>query len=151
MATSEASLSGLNWDDTDLLFAHHSYRCKIQLSHVAAKSCILMDKGYWLMPWISARLGIGFNSAHFFQNTPLNYEAIFNQKFASHTQTAFTYTLGAGVQKVPNQNWTVGVGYEVTDWGKSQLGRATEQTLNIGIGVNHFYTNAILFNLTYCS
>ena len=150
-ATSDASLSGLIWDDTDPRFANHSYRYKIQHSHVAVKSKILMDKGYWLTPWISGSLGVGFNSAHAFQNTPLIYEAIVNPNFASHTQTAFTYTLGAGVQKALNQHWQVGVGYEFADWGKSQLGRAAEQTLNNGIGLNHLYTNGILFNLTYCS
>lgn len=150
-ATSDASLSGLIWDDTDPRFANHSYQYKIQHSHVAVKSKILMDKGYWLTPWISSSLGVGFNSAHAFQNTPLIYEAIVNPNFASHTQTSFTYTLGAGVQRALNQHWQVGVGYEFADWGKSQLGRAAEQTLNNGIGLNHLYTNGILFNLTYCS
>lgn len=150
-ATSNASLSGLIWDDADPRFANHSYRYKIQHSHINAKSKILMDKGYWLMPWISASLGVGFNSAHSFQNTPLIYEAIVNPNFASHSQTAFTYTLGAGVQKALNQHWQVGVGYEFADWGKSQLGHAAEQTLNNGIGLNHLDTNGILFNLTYCS
>jgi hypothetical protein len=105
VATSNASLSGLIWDDTDPRFANHSYLYKIQHSHITAKSKMLMDKGYLLMPWISASLGVGFNSAHSFQNTPLIYEAIVNPNFASHTQTAFTYTLSAGVQKALNQHW----------------------------------------------
>lgn len=150
-ATSDASLSGLIWDDEIPRFANHSYRYKIQHSHVAVKSKVLVDKGYWLTPWISGSLGIGFNSAHAFQNTPLIYEAIVNPNFASHTQIAFTYTVGAGLQKVLNQHWQVGVGYEFADWGQSRLGRAAEQTLNNGLGLNHLYTNGILFNLTYCS
>ena len=150
-ATSDASLSGLIWDGADPRFANYRYRYKIQHSHIVVKSNLLIDKGCWVTPWISGSLGIGFNSAHSFQNTPLIYEAIVNPNFASHTQTAFTYTLGAGVQKGLNQHWQVGVGYEFADWGKSQLGRAAEQTLHNGIGLNHLYTNGILFNLTYCS
>ena len=149
-ATSDASLSGLIWDDEIPRFANHSYRYKIQHSHVAVKSKMLMDKGYWLTPWISGSLGVGFNAAHAFQNTPLIYEAIVNPNFASHTQIAFTYTVGAGLQKAINQHWQVGVGYEFADWGQSRLGRAAEQTLNNGLGLNHLYTNGILFNLTYC-
>ena len=101
--------------------------------------------------WISGSLGVGFNSAHGFQNTPLIYEAIVNPNFASHTQIAFTYTVGAGLQKALKQHWQVGVGYEFADWGQSRLGRAAEQTLNNGLELNHLYTNGILFNLTYCS
>lgn len=150
-ATNDASISGLIWDDEIPQFANHSYRYKIQHSHVAVKSKMLMDKGYWLTPWISGSLGVGFNSAHAFQNTPLIYEAIVNPNFASHTQIAFAYTVGAGLQKALNQRWQVGVGYEFADWGQSRLGRAAEQTLNNGLELNHFYTNGILFNLTYCS
>lgn len=150
-ATSDASLSGLIWDDVDPQFANHRYRYKIQHTHVALKSKVLMDKGYWLTPWISGSLGVAFNSSHAYQNTPLIYEAIVNPNFASHTQTAFTYTVGAGLQKNLNQHWQVGVGYEFADWGKSRLGRAAEQTLNTGIALNHLYTNGILFNLTYSS
>ena len=131
-ATSEASLTGLVWDDVDLQFANHSYRYKMQYSHLGVKSKILMDKGYWLTPWISGSLGIGFNSSYAYKNTPLIDEAIVNPNFASYTQIAFTYTVGAGVQKSLNQHWRVGMGYEFADWGKSKLGRAAEQTLNSG-------------------
>jgi opacity protein-like surface antigen len=151
VATSDASLSGFIWDDEIAPFANHSYRYKIQHSHVAVKTKLLIDKGYWLTPWISGSLGIGFNTAHAFQNTPLIYEAVVNPNFAAHTQIAFTYRVGAGVQKALNQHWQVGVGYEFADWGQSRLGPAAEQTLNNRIELNHLYTNGILFNLTYCS
>lgn len=149
-ATSNASLSGLIWDDEIPQFANHSYGYKIQHTHVAIKDKLLINKGYWLTPWISGSLGIGFNSAHSYQNTPLIYEAIVNPNFASYTQVAFTYTIGVGLQKALNQHWQVGMGYEFTDWGQSRLGRAAEQTLNKGLVLNHLYTNGILFNLTYC-
>ena len=148
-ATSNASLSGLIWDDEIPRFANYSYSYKIQHSHIAAKSKVLIDKGYWLTPWISGSLGIGFNTAHDFQNTPLINEAVVNPNFASHTQVAFTYTVGVGLQKTLNQHWQAGLGYEFADWGQSLLGRAAEQTLNNGLALNHLYTNGILFNLTY--
>ena len=150
-ATSDASLSGLIWDDADPRFDNHDYRYKIQHSHIAIKSKILFDNGYWLRPWASGSLGVAFNYAHSFRNSPRIYEAIVNPNFASHTQTAFTYTLGAGVQKTVNQHWQIGIGYEFADWGKSRLGRAAEQTLHNGIGLSHVYTNGILCNLTYYS
>ena len=150
-ATSNASLSGVIFDDEIPRFANHSYSYKIQHSHVAVKSKILVDKGYSFMPWISGSLGVGFNYAHDFQNTPLIYEAIVNPNFASNTEVAFTYTVGAGLQKALNQHWMAGVGYEFADWGQSRLGRAAEQTLNNGLSLNNLYTNGVLFNLTYCA
>lgn len=77
------------------------------------------------------------------------FEALPNPNFADHTKTAFTYTLGVGVQKAFNDHWQVGIGYEFADWGKSKLGRASGQTMNSGLALNHLYTNGILFNLTY--
>lgn len=101
------------------------------------------------MPWVSASLGVGFNDAHDFQNTPLISEAVTMPNFASNTKTSFSYTLGVGIQKTLSPHWQVGMGYEFADWGQSQLNRASSQTLNSGLSLNHLYTNGVLFNLTY--
>ena len=148
-ATSNASVSGFIWDDIEEPFANNSYSYKIQHTQLSVKSKVFLDQNTWLMPWISANLGIGFNTSFSYQNTPLIYEAIENPNFASHTQIAFSYNLGAGVQKLINHHWLIGIGYEFSDWGKSNLDRAEEQTLNTGPGINHLYTNGILLNLTY--
>lgn len=90
-----------------------------------------------------------FNRAHDFTNTPLIFEALPNSNFTSNTKTAFSYTLGAGIQKILNYHWQVGIGYEFSDWGKSELGRAPGQSLNTGLSLKHLYTNGVLFNFTY--
>ncbi|MDI9826534.1 porin family protein, partial [Legionella pneumophila] len=147
--TGNAKLQGVIWDDADPEFNNHSYQYKIRNSRIAVKGKLLLDKGYWLMPWVSASLGVGFNRAHDFTNTPLIFEALPNPNFTNHTKTAFTYTLGAGVQKSISEHWKLGVGYEFADWGKSELGRASGQTLNEGLKLNHLYTNGVVLNLTY--
>lgn len=147
--TGNAKLQGVIWDDADPEFNNHSYQYKIRNSRIAVKGKLLLDKGYWLMPWVSASLGVGFNRAHDFTNTPLIFEALPNPNFTNHIKTAFTYTLGAGVQKALSEHWQLGVGYEFADWGKSELGRAHAQTMNSGLALNHLYTNGVLFNLTY--
>lgn len=148
-ATSDAKLSGVIWDDTNPIFNNHIYSYKVSHAHVALKGKLLADGAYWLIPWIDGSLGVGFNTAHSFVNTPVIFEALPNPNFRSHTQTAFTYTVGAGVQKALTPHWQVGIGYEFADWGESQLGRAAEQTQNSGLSLNHVYTNGVLFNLTY--
>lgn len=147
--TGSAHLQGIIWDDADPQFDNYSYQYKVRNTRIAAKGKLLLDKGYWLMPWVSASLGVGFNRTHEFTNTPLIFEALPNANFTDHTKTELTYTLGAGVQKSLNDHWQVGVGYEFADWGKSELGRDFGQTMNSGLALNHLYTNGVLVNLTY--
>ena len=147
--TSNAKLSGYIWDDADPLFANYTYEYKILHTHIAVKGKVLSDMGYWLTPWLSASMGVGFNTAHAFNNTPLIFEVPANANFATRNQTSFSYTLGAGVQKALTKHWQIGVGYEFSDWGKSGLGRTAEQVLNSGLTLNHLYTNGVLFNLSY--
>lgn len=144
-----AKLSGIIWDDADPQFDNFSYSYRINHLHVAAKAKLLFDRGYVVIPWISASAGVGFNHAYDFNNTPLIFEAVQMPNFSSNTKTAFTYTLGAGIQKAISNHWQVGVGYEFADWGKSQLDRAAGQTLNSGLSLDHLYTNGVMFNITY--
>jgi opacity protein-like surface antigen len=148
-ATTKANLSGSIWDDADPLFDNFFYSYKLQHSHVAVKGKLLADMNYWLIPWISGSVGVGFNDAHSFKNRPKIFEAIATPNFSSHTKTSFTYAVGAGVQKALSANWQVGAGYEFADWGKSLLHRMAGQTLGQGLALNHLYTNGVLFNLTY--
>lgn len=140
---------GIIWDDADPQFDNYSYRYKINHGRVAVKGKLIYDQDFWVMPWISASVGVGFNDAHDFSNKPLIFEAIQNPNFRNHTETSFAYTVGAGIQKSLTTNWQVGVGYEFADWGQSKLGRAPEQTLHSGLKLDHLYTNGLLFNITY--
>jgi opacity protein-like surface antigen len=149
--TTTAKVSGEIWDDADPIFNNYSYNYDVQHTHIALKGKLLMDRDYFVIPWLSASIGVGFNYASAFDNTPLIFEAITNPNFSSHMQTAFTYTIGAGVQRALSEHWQVGIGYEFADWGKSQLGRAPDQTTGTGPVLNHLYTNGVLLNITWVS
>lgn len=148
-ATNSLKVNGIIWDDADPLFNNYSYEYKLQHTHIALKGKLLGEMGYFVMPWVSASLGIALNNSHSYNNTPLIFQAVKQPNFSSYSQKSLTYTLGAGVQKAFNKNWQVGVGYEFADWGKSQLGLATEQTLFNHLNSKHTYTNGLMFNLTY--
>lgn len=147
--TGNAKLQGEIWDDADPAFNNYRYHYRIRNTRIAVKGKILVDKGYWLIPWVSSSIGVGFNRAHSFDNVPLIFEAVQNSNFTSNTKTAFSYTLGAGVQKALSEHCQIGIGYEFSDWGKNALGRAAGQTLGGGLTLNHLYTNGVLANLTY--
>ena len=116
-----AKLSGNIWDDADPEFDNYTYTYKVNHIHVALKGILLFDRGYWLTPWVSGSIGVGFNHAYSFSNTPIIFEAIPNSNFSSNTVTAFSYTLGVGVQRVLNHHWQAGIGYEFADWGRISL------------------------------
>ncbi len=148
-ATANTNLQGEIWDDADPQFNNYVYQYKIQHSRIALKGKLIADKGYWAMPYLSGSVGVGFNRAHEFTNTPVIFEALPNNNFSDHTQSAFTYTIGLGLQKAIDTHWQFGLGYEFADWGKSQLNRAQEQTFNTGLKLSHLYTNGVLLNVTY--
>lgn len=147
--TDSAPLSGHIWDDANSEFNNYDYSYFVQHTHIAFKGKLLADRGYWFLPWVSVSLGLGFNDAHNFKNKPLIFEAVADSNFSSHITTAFTYTLGVGIQREVYKHLQVGIGYEFSDWGKSQLGRALGQTMNNGLSLENFYTNGVMANLTY--
>ena len=149
--TSQASLSGEIEDDADPQFNNYVYGYHVQHGHVALKAKVFKDLNYSVLPWISGSVGVGFNRANGFHNSPVIIEAVAQNNFTNHTQTSFTYTVGAGIQKVLTQNWQAGIGYEFADWGQSHLNRAQGQTMGAGLSQNHLYTNGLMFNLTYIS
>jgi opacity protein-like surface antigen len=69
--------------------------------------------------------------------------------FGSNTTTTFTYALGIGLQKALPCGFAAAIGYEFTDWGRTQLARAASQTLNQGPTLNHLYANQLLLSLFY--
>ena len=147
--TSQAGLSGEIWDDADPNFNNYIYGYHIQHGHVALKAKVFNDLGYRILPWISGSIGVGFNRSNSFYNIPLITQAIAQNNFGNHTQTSFTYTVGAGLQIIINSNWQAGMGYEFADWGQSHLNQALGQTQSSGLRLNHLYTNGLMFNITY--
>lgn len=147
--TSQVGLSGQIWDDADPTFNNYVYGYHVQHGHVALKAKVFKDLEYSILPWLSGSVGVGFNRANNFHNTPMIFEAVTQNNFTNHTQTTFTYTVGAGLQKIINQNWQAGVGYEFADWGQSHLNKASGQAIGNGLSLNHLYTNGLMFNIAY--
>lgn len=153
--TGDTKLQGEIWDDTSPQFNNFSYEYQVRNTRISLQGKLLFDHGsvsipwVYFTPWINASLGIGFNQAHDFENTPLIFEALPNPNFSRHTTTALTYTVGAGVQKILDRHCQIGIAYEFADWGKSALGRAPGQTTHSGLVLNHLYTNGFLLNFTY--
>lgn len=150
-ATSNAGLAGEVWQNANPEFNNFIYGYQVRQTQVAVKGKLLANEmtRCALKPYISASLGAGFNQAHSYTSEALIAGPVPAPNFTSNGTTAFTYTVGIGVQRAFARHWEAGVGYQFADWGKSELGRAPGQTMNSGLVLNHLYTNGLMFNLTY--
>ena len=147
--TTAIALNGDIWQDADLNFNNLSYQYKISHAHVAVKAKLLTELFQRVQPYISGSLGGGFNQAYQYSSTPKRFEVLPEPAFASQTTTAFTYTVGAGLQRALNNHWFIGLGYEFADWGKTALAAATGQLSEGGLNLNHVYTNELQFSLSF--
>lgn len=119
------------------------YRFKLNQTRLVAKAKILGNLKTHFKNYVSASLGTTFYDAHDFENTSLVPD------FEDHSGNAFTYSAGIGMQYVISKNWQIGLGYEFTDWGKTHLGSAPGQTSDNRLEVDHFYTNGLIFNISF--
>jgi opacity protein-like surface antigen len=142
-------ITGNIWDDGDARFSNYSYSYLVRSTHLDIKGKLLVDIGMAFIPWISGNVGVAFNQAHEFTSNPTIFEAIPTPKFSSNTQISATYTFGVGAQLPITNNWQVGLGYEFSNWGKSQLGKSSGQTQGSGPVLNQLYSSSVLLNLSY--
>jgi opacity protein-like surface antigen len=144
-----AKLSGNIWEDANPNFNNFSYSYKIQHTHVALKGRLIGNTDFFVDPYISGSIGVGFNRAENFTSQPTTSGEVAAPPFGSHSTSTFVYTLGLGVQKSLTENLHVALGYEFADWGKTQLSRANSQTINQGLTLNHLYANQLQLSLFY--
>jgi len=149
MVTNSAKINGVIWQDNDVLFNNETYVYRIKHSHVALRAKLLSAPKETFQGYLTGSIGVAFNTSYGFNNYPVISTVLPSSNFKDNTQTAFTYTVAAGVQKILNPNWALGMGYQFADWGKSHLNRAPGQTLNTGPSFRNFYTSEAQFNLTY--
>ena len=142
-------INGNIWDDSNPQFNNYEYTYMVQHTHVALKAKLLADVHMVFVPWVSGSMGIGFNNAHAFYSVPTDLTALPTPNFSANCTTAFTYTLGFGVQYPITPHWQIGGGYEFADWGKSELGTTSGQAGGTGPVLNHLYSSSILVNLSY--
>ncbi len=152
-----AKLSGDIWEEASPNFNNSDYRYKLNHAYVGIQARLFEINLFDFMaqchacikPYLSGSLGVAFNRAYDFKNTPKIAEEVAEPNFANQTKTSFAYTLGAGLEKTLTKQLHAAIGYEFADWGATELARATEQTLNQGLSLKHFYAQQLQFSLFY--
>lgn len=126
----------------------YTYDYKVNHARVELKGKLIGSAFTPVQPYLSGSFGIAFNNAHDYRALSINQFLFPAPWFASNTTYAFAYSVGAGVQKMLNRNWQVGVGYEFADLGKSYLG-GDGVNITKGPRLTHLYNNQLLFSVSY--
>jgi opacity protein-like surface antigen len=102
----------------------YNYQFNVVTRQLLVKAKVLYP--YWksVFPYLSFGLGAAFNTANNFSTTVPPF-LTFTRDYSSNTQASFTYKLGVGMDFALTPHFSLGVGYEVTNYGKVQLGNAT--------------------------
>lgn len=147
---SSMNVNGEVWQFALPEFADLSYTYRIHHARVMAATKLLttLSQHQSLHPYVSAELGAAFNQASNYQETPREVGAIATPPFSNHSQTSFTWGVGAGVDYTLNQRMRLGVGYQFADLGAVSLGQTTAQTTTQSVSLSHLYANQLRFQLT---
>ena len=146
-----AKRTGQVWQYNNPEFYNYDYTYNLRQLRLALRDKLIFDQGLFnqkLMPYITGSVGIGFNKAYSYTETPLDTSIVSSPSFSNRTVNAFTYSVGGGVQTAPWNNLIFAVGYEFMDWGRSSLGMASGQILPGAPGMSHLYMNSLLFSVT---
>lgn len=149
--TGSARFSGIIWDDADPDCDNRDYSYQVSHSGIYASTRLYHSISNSLHTYVEADLGIGFNRAYNYYNTPRIIEALPDRNFGNHTQSTLSYGFALGVEHPVGAhiNTQLGLGYQ--DWGKSQLSRAPSQDRNSGLSLKHIRTTVITFGVSHKS
>jgi opacity protein-like surface antigen len=147
-ASSNVSITGNIWEDANANFNNFSYGYLLSHQQVMIQGGVWAS--YWpIIPYVRAGVGAGFNKAQNYLISPIITEEVAAPAFNAKRTIAFTYMVGAGLQKAINTHWQASIGYAFSDWGKSQFNKATGETLVSAPSMSHYYVNSLVFQLSY--
>ncbi len=147
---SQISPEGHVWLFASPAFDTLSYSYNVHHTRIMAEGKFLTTfKDYQSFhPYLSWGLGAAFNQAQNYQETALIAGAVPTVPFANHTNTSFTWGVGAGVDYTLNPHVRLGVGYQFADLGSVSLGATPAATNTETLSFPHLYTNQLRFQFT---
>lgn len=103
----------------------------------------------WLQAYVSGSLGFSNNAASYYQETPRITGVVPMLPFDDHSTNSFAYSAGVGLMYYSNAQFSVGLGYQFSDFGKASLGVSASQQTTQTPRLNHIYLNQLLFNFNW--
>ena len=139
------------WQFAVPFFDTLSYSYKVHHSRVMFSSKLLttVPRYQTIHPYFSWELGTAYNRANNYQEQPLIPLAVPMTPFANHTQSAFSWGVGVGVDYNLNQHVRAGVGYQFVNLGAVSLGLTPSEITTQSLSLSHLHTNQLRFQLTF--
>lgn len=137
-------------------FSYNINHARVGIKGLLATNAYL----YPVQPYISGSFGMGFNHTFSFRSSPgvmLESSVLTSvgipgvlYDYESNTTHSFAYTLGTGIIKRLNQNWEIGLGYEMADWGRNRLGVVLPLPFNYAAPyLSHVYTHELQLSVSF--
>jgi hypothetical protein len=136
------------------LVNNHRYTYNVSQIRGGLRAKIFPENSYeeWIFsPYITGSGGFAYNYSYTYQNTSYSRNISADPNFGDNGNLAFSYSVGAGLQRDITCNYRVGVGYEYYSWGKSRLSPAGGQLTNNAPIINNIYSQSVVISLTYTS
>lgn len=128
----------------------YNYSYKIQ-----SQQLLVEGRFYWidkkaLQPFVIMGIGAAFNKVSNYYTNVSPFLA-FTPEFSNHSQTNFTYAIGAGIDIPINTLFHLGIGYRFTDLGSANTGRSQMDLIPIANSLqqSHLYANQIFAQFSF--
>ena len=102
-----------------------------------------------LQPYMDASLGFSNNQASAYDETPRILGAVPMPPFGDHSTNRFAYSAGAGLMYASSTPFSVGLGYQFSDLGRTSLGVSAAQQTAQTLSMNHLYVHQVLLNFNW--
>lgn len=128
----------------------YSYHYQVFNQQLQAEGKLMYKFREIYHPYALLGLGAAFNSSYGFTTSVPPFLTL-TRDFKNHLETAFTYTVGLGIDVDVAENIRLGLGYRFADLCNVNLGHSTVNTTSVAGSINqsHLYLNQVLAQVTY--
>jgi opacity protein-like surface antigen len=127
----------------------YSYKYFIQSHQLLIENKLLYHwHGY--CPYLYAGIGAAWNNSHSFNVNIQPAFTTYSNQFQNRSKTAFTYSIGFGIDVPFGEQARLGVGYRFSDLGGAKTGNGMIDTVTTSttLSQSHLYTNEIFAQFT---
>jgi len=133
----------------------YSYHYREQTQQLLFQGKVFATFSDMFHPYLLAGLGAAFNRASDFNISTTQAGSVnLTPVFGSHTNTAFSYAFGIGMDMDIYPKVRVGVGYQFNHFGKAEFDKGQinyqgyQYPVSYGLG-SHVYANEVIVDLSY--
>ena len=130
-------------------FDNLNYRYNLESISAMGTLNILFDTHSHWQPYLTTSLGCSRNEASDYQETPRILGAVAMAPYASNSTYSFAYSLGTGLRYRMTKIFSIGLGYQFSDFGNEKLGVSPAQQTTETLSLQHFFVNEVLADFVW--